>query len=101
MTCIVCGSECRKGRKTCSQECLTTTYRHGANHSPYASHKKLSPKPARKVLCSHHWVIDTPAGTYSDARCKKCKATRQFCNVSETDMPGPDAFQKAQRMFKG
>jgi len=30
--------------------------------------------------CAHHWLIETPSGETSPARCKRCGAERQFKN---------------------
>lgn len=30
--------------------------------------------------CQHHWLIESPNGPTSDARCQRCGATRQFRN---------------------
>jgi hypothetical protein len=32
------------------------------------------------MTCSHHWVIDTPAGPLSKGRCKLCGQDREFRN---------------------
>ena len=32
------------------------------------------------MTCSHHWVIDTPAGPLSHGRCKLCGLDREFRN---------------------
>jgi hypothetical protein len=33
--------------------------------------------------CAHYWLIETPAGESSQARCKSCGATRAFLNYSQ------------------
>jgi hypothetical protein len=33
--------------------------------------------------CAHHWLIDTPNGESSSARCKSCGKTRDFLNYSQ------------------
>jgi hypothetical protein len=33
--------------------------------------------------CAHHWMIETPNGESSSARCKSCGATRNFLNYSQ------------------
>ena len=30
--------------------------------------------------CTHHWVIESPAGPASEGVCQKCGETRQFSN---------------------
>lgn len=42
--------------------------------------------------CSHHWVIDTPNGTFSHGRCKRCGSTREFRNSSEDQQWSKDSF---------
>jgi hypothetical protein len=56
---------------------------------------KVPPKAATRVLetysgqfqpCTHHWVIETPAGPTSEGQCKKCGAQRNdFANWVEKD----------------
>lgn len=36
--------------------------------------------------CVHHWVIDAPSGRESTGHCKRCKATRNFANSTESVM---------------
>jgi hypothetical protein len=36
--------------------------------------------------CVHHWVIDAPSGRESSGRCKRCGATRNFANSTESVM---------------
>jgi len=33
--------------------------------------------------CAHHWMIETPNGETSQARCKRCGANRDFLNYSQ------------------
>lgn len=33
--------------------------------------------------CAHHWMIETPNGETSEARCKRCGKTRDFLNYSQ------------------
>jgi len=42
--------------------------------------------------CQHHWVIDTPNGSYSGGRCKRCGAERSFRNSNEDMMWDSDSF---------
>lgn len=37
------------------------------------------------VNCTHHWMIDTPNGKngFSNGKCIKCKAEKEFNNVQE------------------
>jgi hypothetical protein len=34
-------------------------------------------------ICQHHWVIDTPRGSMSEGRCKRCGEQREFKNSTE------------------
>jgi hypothetical protein len=44
------------------------------------------------TACKHWWRIDTPAGTYSAGRCKRCGETRDnFLNV-EPSLLHPSDF---------
>ena len=33
-----------------------------------------------RAQCVHHWIIDTPGGTTSQGRCKRCGAVAEFFN---------------------
>jgi hypothetical protein len=33
--------------------------------------------------CAHHWMIETPNGESSPARCKRCGKERAFLNYSQ------------------
>lgn len=50
--------------------------------------------------CAHHWMIDTPNGESSSARCKRCGKQRDFLNYSQRKVltrsvkPQPSAAQK-------
>jgi hypothetical protein len=50
--------------------------------------------------CAHHWMIDTPNGESSPAKCKVCGKTRDFLNYSQRKVltrsvkPQPSASQK-------
>lgn len=35
---------------------------------------------APAVTCQHHWVIETPKGSMSRGRCKRCGEEREFRN---------------------
>ncbi len=45
---------------------------------------KPSPENQEKLdafmACTHHWVIERPAGPTSEGVCQKCGETRQFSN---------------------
>jgi hypothetical protein len=36
--------------------------------------------------CQHHWSIETPAGSLSKGRCRRCGEERDFRNSAETYM---------------
>jgi hypothetical protein len=36
------------------------------------------------ITCQHHWLIDSPRGSMSSGRCKRCGEKREFRN-SATD----------------
>ena len=40
-------------------------------------------EPEAGSLCTHHWVIDTPNGATSEARCRLCDSVRSFRNDEE------------------
>ncbi len=47
--------------------------------------KPIQPEAeALVVTCQHHWVIETPRGSTSLGRCKRCDEQREFRN-SATD----------------
>ncbi len=35
------------------------------------------------MACTHHWVIERPAGPTSEGVCQKCGETKQFSNSAE------------------
>jgi len=37
-------------------------------------------RETRTVECRHHWVIETPSGSLSLGRCRRCGAVREFRN---------------------
>jgi hypothetical protein len=38
---------------------------------------------AAVVTCRHHWVIETPRGSMSQGRCKRCGEEREFRNSAQ------------------
>jgi hypothetical protein len=46
--------------------------------------EKSAQAEAAVVTCQHHWVIETPRGSMSLGRCKRCGEEREFRN-SATD----------------
>jgi len=56
---------------------------------------------SQSPVCRHHWVIDTPNGTYSDGRCKTCGVARQFRNSSEDLMWDSDSFSLNGSRYRG
>lgn len=53
------------------------------------------------ATCRHHWVIDTPSGSVSGARCKRCGADREFRNSSEDLMWDSDSFSLNGSRYRG
>ena len=51
--------------------------------------------------CQHHWVIDTPNGTFSGGQCKRCGATREFRNSSEDLLWDSDSFSLNGTRYRG
>jgi hypothetical protein len=37
----------------------------------------------RSQGCTHHWVIEMPAGATSRGRCRRCGRVRRFRNAAE------------------
>jgi len=35
---------------------------------------------ATVITCQHHWIIETPRGSTSQGRCKRCGEEREFRN---------------------
>jgi len=44
------------------------------------------------ATCRHHWVIETPNGSVSGGRCKRCGVEREFRNSTEDMMWDSDSF---------
>lgn len=40
--------------------------------------------PGEDTRCSHHWLIESPAGPVSKGTCRKCGAEREFANVLDS-----------------
>lgn len=53
------------------------------------------------TLCRHHWVIDTPNGSVSSGRCKRCGVDREFRNSAEEPMWDNDSFSLNGSRFRG
>ncbi len=53
-------------------------------------YRGVVPSPANQakldevVVCTHHWIIETPDGPVSKGRCRLCRAEREFSNSVET-----------------
>jgi len=47
---------------------------------------------ASSALCRHHWVIETPNGSLSRGRCKRCGHAREFRNSTEDLLWDSDSF---------
>ena len=55
---------------------------------------------ATVVTCQHHWVIDTPRGSTSAGRCKRCGEEREFRN-SATDHLWEDESGSGYNAWRG
>lgn len=53
------------------------------------------------AVCRHHWVIETPNGSQSEGRCKRCGEQRDFRNSSEDLMWDSDSFSLNGSRFRG
>jgi hypothetical protein len=56
---------------------------------------------AGTAMCRHHWVIETPNGSISGGRCKRCGASKQFRNSSEDVMWDSDSFSLNGSRYRG
>jgi len=56
---------------------------------------------AHQGLCQHHWVIETPNGSLSNGRCKRCGVVRDFRNSSEDLMWDNDSFSLNGSRYRG
>ena len=52
------------------------------------------------MTCQHHWVIDTPRGSMSAGRCKRCGEEREFRN-SATDHLWEDESGSGYNAWRG
>lgn len=50
--------------------------------------------------CQHHWIIETPRGTMSKGRCKRCGEEREFRN-SATDHLWEDESGSGYNAWRG
>jgi len=49
------------------------------------SEAAVEEREAKVLPCRHHWVIETPSGSLSLGRCRRCGAVREFRNsIPET-----------------
>lgn len=62
---------------------------------------KASETGAQPPLCQHHWVIDTPNGTFSGGRCKRCGTMRDFRNSAEDLLWDADSFSLNGSRYRG
>ncbi len=44
------------------------------------SEAAVEERETRVLECRHHWVIETPSGSLSLGRCRRCGAVREFRN---------------------
>lgn len=61
----------------------------------------LTKSPGPIADCRHHWVIDTPNGSVSGGRCKRCGVTREFRNSTEDLMWDSDSFSLNGSRYRG
>ncbi len=53
-------------------------------------YRGVVPSPANQakldevVVCTHHWIIETPHGPVSVGKCRMCGEEREFTNSVET-----------------
>ena len=52
-------------------------------------------------VCRHHWVIETPNGSVSSGRCKRCGVAREFRNSNEDLMWDSDSFSLNGSRYRG
>jgi hypothetical protein len=45
----------------------------------------LSKSTNKQEKCIHYWMIDTPDGSMSYSRCKRCGAVAEFSNIWMSD----------------
>ncbi len=48
-------------------------------------------EPSERVVCHHHWIIESPDGPVSGGVCKLCGATKEFKNYIDETPWGEDA----------
>ncbi len=53
------------------------------------------------TTCQHHWVIDTPNGSVSGGRCKRCGVSKDFRNSTEDLMWDSDSFSLNGSRYRG
>ena len=52
-------------------------------------------------VCRHHWVIETPNGSVSSGRCKRCGVGREFRISNEDMMWDSDSFSLNGSRYRG
>ena len=52
-------------------------------------------------VCRHHWDIETPNGSVSSGRCKRCGVAREFRNSNEDMMWDSDSFSLNGSRYRG
>ncbi|MEO8540455.1 MAG: hypothetical protein ABI577_12000 [bacterium] len=53
------------------------------------------------AMCRHHWVIDTPNGSLSSGRCKRCGVAKEFRNSAEDPLWDNDSFSLNGSRYRG
>ena len=60
----------------------SNTYQYIIYYYYYSVYLRTMPKSDNKQKkCMHHWVIDSPHGQMSYAKCKLCGAVAEFYNI--------------------
>jgi hypothetical protein len=53
------------------------------------------------AMCRHHWVIETPNGSLSQGRCKRCGLDKEFRNSAEDPLWDNDSFSLNGSRYRG
>ncbi|MCC7365445.1 MAG: hypothetical protein IT303_13850 [Dehalococcoidia bacterium] len=65
------------------------------------THPNAIETSSMSAVCRHHWVIETPNGSQSQGRCKRCGANKEFRNSSEDMMWDSDSFSLNGSRYRG
>jgi hypothetical protein len=70
-------------------------------YQPQAQPAQAEAQPAVEApTCQHHWVIETPRGSLSAGRCKRCGEQREFRN-SASDHVWEDESGNSYNPWRG